>query len=236
MCTNSSLYCIYLVMIDALSEYLSKKYSDSAIAPPFHYQTIIIQKTTQMLHTFESLTREGIDVVSARCLLRGILDNIAVYCFIYERDSEIEVLFRHYLYALDGIKIYRDNVVNNIVIVNEKKPILYYCDEILQQLNSRLSCHPYSQLDNINVNEIINMANWRYETLNNPRKLSYLKLYKEIGFEEKTANYYQSFFSQFSHGLFLSNIEQKTSVSIRDVLNESIPIISVPLKLGRVKY
>ena len=50
------------------------------------YQTAIVQKIAKMFHSLELLSRNTLDEVSARCILRGILDNITTYSFIYQRE------------------------------------------------------------------------------------------------------------------------------------------------------
>ena len=78
---NPTIFKFYLAIMDSFSEYLSHKYSDKSLDNPNHYKTIIIQKIIRMFHTLVKLTQETQDEVSARCVLRGILDSVTVYCF-----------------------------------------------------------------------------------------------------------------------------------------------------------
>lgn len=41
-----------------------------------------------MFHSLELLTKDTLDEVSARCVLRGILDCVTTYSFIYQRTDK----------------------------------------------------------------------------------------------------------------------------------------------------
>ncbi len=211
-------------MMDSFSEYLFQKYSEVTLDNPNHFKTIIIQKVVRMFHTFNSLVKESQDEVSIRCVLRGLLDNVIVYSFIYEREDEEDVLFRHYLYALDGFESYKKHVIvllekGNNTITNDS-----VCDEIIYQIERKLYSHPYMNLNKKVIENIINNNNWKYESIKHPKSLSYLDMYIHVGFEGKLANYYQCYSSQFSHGLCISNHLCVDNEMMKMVLFESIPI------------
>lgn len=105
---NNTIFQFYLAMMDFFGKYLSEKYpNSSSIEDTKHYQTIIIERIVQMFHSLELLTKDTLDEVSARCVLRGILDSVTIYSFIYQRTDVDDMLFRHYLYALDGWREYK---------------------------------------------------------------------------------------------------------------------------------
>ena len=85
---NNMIFQFYLAMMDFWGKFLSEKYSQSSsIEDTKHYQTVIIAKIVQMFHSIELLTKDTVDEVSARCVLRGILDSVTTYCFIYQRTD-----------------------------------------------------------------------------------------------------------------------------------------------------
>lgn len=222
---NYTIFKFYLTSLDFFSEYLSQKYMESSSENTDHYRTIIIQKIVRMFHTLEILTNENQDEVSARCVLRGILDSVATYAFIYQGDDENEVMFRHYLYALDGFKTYKKNVVDGIVEKgDEGQQSENVCKETILQLEEKLMLHPYSKLDDVNVENIIQKSNWKYESLQNPKKVEFKVMYERLGFNDYYVNYCQSFLSQYAHGLFLSNVYLNDSARMTVVLYESIPL------------
>ena len=211
--------------MDSFAEYLSNLNKESSFENADYYKIIIIQKIVRMFHTLKVLTNESVDEVSVRCVLRGILDSIATYSFIYQREDKDEIMFRHYLYVLDGVVSYYQCVTKNIMgkeIANNSFESL--CNEIIRQLQKKLASHPYSNQKCKNVKNIINNANWRYETLNNTQSVNYLTMYRRLGFDDNMAKYYQCYLSHFSHGLSLSNMLLKDSNQMKRVLFESIPL------------
>ena len=210
--------------MDALSLYLSEKYTESSIDNPDYFKTRIIHKIVLMFHTLDELTQTTQDEVSCRCLLRGVLDNVTTYCFIYDRNDKNEVLFRYYLYSIDGYRCYKDNVVNGIMDKNSNYPFEQLCNEAINQYKEQLACHPYSVLDNEVIDKLIQNANWKYKSLQNTKKLKFQEMYLEIRLDNQLANYYQGYLSQFVHGLSFSNIPCVDPEQIKNVLYESIPL------------
>lgn len=222
---SPTIFKFYITMMESFSEYLSKKYSDSSLDNPDHYKTIIIQKIIRMFHTLDELTKVSKDEVSARCVLRGILDGVTTYCFIYQRDNQSDIMFRHYLYALDGFTTYKNAIVDGISEEGVNKPQFensYH--DVINQLKQKLFTHPYNDIDNKNVEAIINNNNWKYESLDKPKGLTFQRLYKKVGFDAKLVRYYQEILSQYAHGLCLSNTQYINDEQLQKVLFESIPL------------
>lgn len=216
---NPTIFYFYLKMMDCYSEYLSQKYSVASIDNPDHYKAIILQKIVRMFHTLETLAKDSHDEVSARCVLRGVLDSVTTYCLIYQRENKDEILFRHYLYALDGFKSFKKNVVDSCL---DRKTAESTCDDIINQIEEQLKNHSYSKKGNIVIRKIIENANWKYISLTNANKWNYLEMYKQVGFDNKTANYIHGYLSQFAHGLCLSNTDILDPNRLQRVLYESI--------------
>lgn len=211
--------------MDSFSEYLSNKYTETSIDNPNHYKTIIIQKVVRMFHTLERLVKESQDEVSARCVLRGILDSVTAYCFLYQREDRNEMMFRHYLYMLDGLATYKkakiDRGVGNAV---DKYKFGYAYNDVIRQIKMKLSSHPYAKLNNKSVEEIVKRTKWKYESLDKPNNLSFLKMYQQVGYEASLTDFYQDILSQYAHGLCISNTHHNAPEQLQIVLYESIPI------------
>ena len=219
--SNPTILKLYLFMMDSFSEYLSHKYTEVSLETPNRYKTIIIQKVVRMFHSLEKLVKETQDEVSARCVLRGILDSVAVYCFIYQREDRNEILFRHYLYVLDGISSYRDGCLGCILdIENVEK----FCCSVIKRTRELINNHPYLKDKTKTIDTIIEKNNWKYKSLTDSSKLKYEEIYRSIGFDDKSSKYYQSYLSQFAHGLCISNIPDIDSEQLQNVLLESIPL------------
>ena len=212
-------------MMDFFGKYLSEKYSQSNyIEDTKHYQTVIITKIVQMFHSLELLTKNTLDEVSARCLLRSLLDCVTTYSFIYQRKDENDMLFRHYLYALDGWREYKKSVITILEDNEYKDKEDYGCDYVINQIEEKLKKHIYYAKDRVTANLLILNSNWKYESLQNPRSLKYGEMYSAIGFTNKSIDYFQGYLSQFAHGLCLSNKPTADSEQMNRVLYECIPI------------
>ena len=222
---NNTIFLFYLKMMDSFGEYLSEKYPvSSSIEDTKHYQTVIITKIVQMFHTLELLTKNSLDEVSARCVLRGILDSVTAYSFIYQREDENDMLFRHYLYALDGWREYKKSVItiSEENEYNDKEDCA--CDYVIKQIEKKLKEHIYYAQDRATANLLIKNSNWKYESLQNPRSLKYGELYSVAGFNNKSIQYFQGYLSHFAHGLCLSNKPTVDPEQMKRVLHECIPI------------
>ena len=222
---NNTIFQFYLAMMDSLGKYLSEKYpQSSSIEDTKHYQTVVITKIVRMFLSLESLTKNTFDEVSARCVLRGILDSVTAYSFIYQREDENDMLFRHYLYALDGWREYKKSVISISEENEYKDKEDYACDYVIKQIEKKLEEHIYYVQDRATANLLIQNSNWKYESLQNPRSLKYGEMYSIVGFNNKTIEYFQGYLSQFVHGLCLSNKPTADSEQMKRVLHECIPI------------
>lgn len=219
---NNTIFLFYLAMMDFWGKYLSVKYpNNSSIEDTKHYQTVIIMKIVQMFHSLELLTKNTLDEVSARCILRGILDSVTAYSFIYHRTDVNDMLFRHYLYALDGWREYKKSVIPLLEENNYKYKEVYVCDCAIKQIEEELQNHAYFTQDRTTAKSLIQKTNWKYESLQNPHSLKYGKMYASVGFNSSIIKYFQGYLSQFVHGLCFSN--KPTSPEImKSVLYESI--------------
>lgn len=225
---SMTIFKYYMALMDSFSESLLHMYPEGSLDNPDHYKVLIINKIARMFHSLETLVENIRDEVSARCVLRGILDSVTIYCFIYERTDNEEVLFRHLLYIKDGFKSYRDKVGNIIVDKSrnrdKEESFEELCDQILSQVDKKLFSHPYSSINKTSVETIIKNGCWNYVSLfNKPKSVKFGPMYRHVGFEEKTAEYYQSVLSQYAHGLCLSNLLQSDMSHMKKILFESLP-------------
>lgn len=225
---NNTIFRFYLAMMDFFGEYLSEKYpQSSSIEETKHYQTVIIMKIVRMFHSLELLTKGTLDEVSARCLLRGILDSVTAYSFVYQREDENDMLFRHYLYALDGWREYKKSVITISEENEYKDKEDYACDYVIKQIEEKLRNHIYYSQDQATAKLLIQNSNWKYESLQNPSSLKYGEIYSVTGFNNKSIDYFQGYLSQFVHGLCLSNKPIADSEQMKRVLHECIPIADI---------
>lgn len=222
---NNTIFKFYLAMMDFLGKYFSEKYpQSSSIEDTKHYQTVIISKIVQMFHSLELITRDTVDEVSARCILRGILDSVTTYSFIYQREDVNDIQFRHYLYVLDGWREYKNSVIPISEENEYKDKGDFACNYVINQIEEKLKNHTYYTQDSITANLLIQNSNWKYESLQNPKSLKYGEMYSAVGFNEKSIEYFKGYLSQFVHGLCLSNKPAVDLEQMRRVLHECIPV------------
>ena len=222
---NDTIFQFYLAMMDSFEHFLSEKYPISnSIEETKHYQTIIIGKIVRMFHSLELLAKDTLDEVAARSVLRGILDSVTTYTFIYQRTDVNDMLFRHYLYALDGWRVYKKSVITISEDNYYKYKEDFACDYVINQFEQKLRSHTYYYNDAATTESLIQNANWKYESLQNPRSLKYGEMYSIIGFNDNSMDYFQGFLSQFVHGLCLSNRTVVDSEQMKRIAYESIPI------------
>lgn len=177
-----------------------------------------------MFHSMELLTKSTLDEVSARCVLRCILDNVTAYSFVYQRKDLNDMLFRHYLYALDGWREYKKSVIPISEENEYKHKEDYACDIVIKQIEEKLRNHTYYTQDETTSKSLIQNSNWKYESLQNPRSLKFGEMYTAVGFNNKSIEYLKGYLSQFAHGLCLSNRPIADSEQMKRVLHECIPI------------
>ena len=222
---NNTVFQFYLAMMDFFGKYLSEKHpNSSSLEDTKYYQTRIIERIVQMFRSLELLTKDTLDEVSARCVLRGILDSVTTYSFIYQRSDKEEILFRHYLFALDGWREFKKSVIPISEENEYKDKEDFVCNYVINQIEEKLKNHTYYTQESVTANLLIQNSNWKYESLQNPRSLKYGEMYSAVGFNEKYIEYFKGYLSQFVHGLCLSNKPAVDSEQMRRVLHECIPI------------
>lgn len=84
---NKTIVIFYLTTMDSFLEYLSKKYTETSSEKLDYFKLQILHKIVRMFHTLNMIVSNDGDLVSARCVLRGLLDSIATYSFIYQREA-----------------------------------------------------------------------------------------------------------------------------------------------------
>lgn len=222
---NETIFRFYLAMMDYFGKYLSEKYPNSnSIEDTKHYQTIIIERIVRMFYSLELLTKETMDEMSARCVLRAILDSVTTYSFIYQRTDVNDMLFRHHLYTLDGWKVYKKSVIRISEDNEYRNKEENYCNNAITQIEEELRLHHYYKQESSSVEEIIQSARWNYRSLQDPRSMKYGEMYVKVGLDSSLIEYYQGYLSQFAHGLNLSNNLIVSPEHMKRILYESIPI------------
>lgn len=216
------LFDYFKIKLGFLSAFLAERYQGDILEEPDNYKVKVICQISRMLETLTHLVKSK-DVVSAICVLRNILDGISVYCFIYENEDKLEICFRHYLLSLDGFQSY--HTVFGIMESNNRYGFEAGYQQIMNKIMDKIYSHPYmnNTQNKKTIQEIVRKKRWNYISLNSSKKYSYSDLYKKAKFESVISEYFSSYYSQYVHGLFLSNVMNVDAGN--RTLFESIPMI-----------
>lgn len=219
----------------------------------------ILNFIKKMLETWESIFliySHNQDYVSVYTLCRTIVDNLATIYHIYMTPNKDEKEFRHYLYVLDGINNRLKYSKEPSEIINDGRITDAEFSALMAQIEDTLAADkavrnfiltqlknsPLYQNNEI-LNNIIQSANWRYESLTSFSKksgrknqLSWNFLYSKIGSNSVFANFI-SYLSVFVHGLSISNIKlRKDAELFEPMLSLSIATLDMTLKAVKCIY
>ncbi len=178
---------------------------------------VLIQATTLV-----KVAREEDDYNTVCSLVRILADNIATLNLVYDFPNEQEKILRHLLYVLDGVTERYNYLKDRKMIYDERIPIetfealkhqverardnsagcIDYCKERIKTLPLY-----YSNRDD--VDKLIQNRNWKYKQIApNSKKdknaYSWKEMYGLLSIKEMDEM--MPFFSQYVHGLSISNI------------------------------
>lgn len=221
--TNSvNVVRILLCELDFYMEKLSSDYNLNTINDINGY---IITFTNKLLKSFWTLTliiEEANDYVAANAITRVLVDNISIFRLIYGNKNSEELLFRHYLYILDGsssrYKLLPEQITNNGKITKDEynalsKQIRKTKDNERQNIEfilSELNKLHFRKSNNQAFEQIVEQKNWKYKTFHYYKNIkqntySWRELYDFLNLKGLSASYF-SYLSNFVHGLSISNI------------------------------
>ena len=193
--------------------------------------------------TFIKVAVEHKDHVSACCLLRMLGDSVAVFRLVYmEPDEDLRIL-RHCLYVLDGCKRSLDVLplekfnkgsVPDVELEELDRQIKYnreHRERMMREVQEMLDKSPLRIKDEDAFNKIVEDCNWKFKEFKNYRRINsnqyqWKELYKMIG----RSKYIDllSFFSQYSHGLSMSNLNVEPDQSSFDgIIGEAVSLLDL---------
>lgn len=196
------------------------------------------RKVLIQMHTLADVFSKREDYNTVCSLVRILADNIAAINLIYDRQDCSECGLRHLLYVLGGVGIRYE-------LLNEREP--KYGGEIDKEIFEALCINMEIAKQNVNeciayciseikksryyalyssqIDELIRRKNWRFKSISKPKEsYSWKEMYRMFGM--KTADEAFSYFSQYVHGLSVSNI------AFNDVCGFDVPISFAVCLLG----
>ncbi len=216
---NRFLYSFYTYMntvkrLTELYHYASVKFLKGYVAH-FCYIRLI------SFDTFGKVVVEHKDYVTANCILRMLGDCVAIFRLIYlEPDNDLRIL-RHALYVIDGCE-------RNLVVLpdrevpkgampdNESEEVNRITHDsredrkrLMKEAQEMLDASPLKKKDEKAFNKIVEYRNWKFKEFKDYKKkgsnqYKWSELYELI--DECKDFDLLSYFSQYAHGLSMSNL------------------------------
>ena len=194
-------------------------------------------------NTFFKVVVEHKDYVSACSLLRMLGDSVAVFHLVYmEPDSDLRTL-RHCLYVLDGCKkslevLPEENINKGTLPDNELEDLnrqvkfnRAHREKMMREVLEMLDNSPLKNKDEAAFNRIVKDCNWKFKEFKDYRKIKnnqyqWRELYDIIG----RSKHFDllSFFSQYAHGLSMSNLNAKPNQRVFDgIIGEGVALLDL---------
>ncbi|ROT16608.1 hypothetical protein [uncultured Duncaniella sp.] len=175
------------------------------------------------LNSFETLCLLGEDYNSCCTLARSIADSICGLKLIYQNRDGNEIIFRHLLYILDGIserhRLLPEQISNNGRITEQEHTELIRqcnearknCEDVIEFCHKHLALHEYASKYPKFSKEAIKRKAWKYKCIDSSPKpkielYSWREMYELLDPRDSIVSMYSSYFSQFVHGLAVSNL------------------------------
>lgn len=193
--------------------------------------------------TFFKVVVEHKDYVSACSLLRMLGDSVAVFHLVYmEPDADLRTL-RHCLYVLDGCKkslevLPEENINKGTLPDNELEDLnrqvkfnRAHREKMMREVREMLDNSPLKSKDEAAFNKIVEDCNWKFKEFKDYRKIKsnqfqWRELYEMIG-RSKHFDVF-SFFSQYAHGLSMSNLNTKPGQHVFDgIIGEGVALLDL---------
>lgn len=222
--THFHALCYMQIILRIAARKLEKTFAPFPINDIKATEANILLRIISNLESFQTLCLIGKDYGACCTLARSIADSLIAIKLIYQSTDIDEKVFRHYLYVLDGLilnkKLLNESLENNGRITDEEFQALSkqydtarqrfsegidYCNGILQK-------HPYKTAFPDFFNAAIKSGSWKYKekrVKDNNKQVpcySWEKLYSLIDDRPSIISMYSFFFSQFVHGLSISNM------------------------------
>lgn len=199
---------------------LNDKFPSRAIDDFTGYKVGILLKILRCFYSFIKVVEEVKDYITGASILRIIADNLASFILVYHDDNEEQMKLRHFLFILDGLnsrlkgfngyKTKKTEYINDTEFYALKKQIEDSIDNTKEGMNfclEKIYSMPLYQQHKKSIDTLLGPEyNWKFKNLENMRdKWSWTKMYKLID-TKKSMTDMLSFFSQYVHGLSISNL------------------------------
>lgn len=166
------------------------------------------------------MANEREDYNTVCSLVRILADNVSTIRLVYVTDDEEEKILRHLLYVMDGVSTRYEYLNGRPKKYDGKIPRESYdalCMQVQEAKDNALGCitfctneikaRPCYSLRQKNYDVLIQYRNWKFKAIDKPRPkdaYTWNEMYRKLDVINTGEMF--SFFSQYVHGLSISNI------------------------------
>ena len=184
------------------------------------YALEFCRKTMLQATTLVKVANEREDYNTTCSLVRMLADNLSIIRLIYAEANTEEKILRHLLYVMDGVSTRNEYLKDYPKEYDGKIPRETYeasCVQVQEAKDNALGCvdfctkaikaRPIYALNQSSIDELVKYRNWKYKTIDKPKKkdaYTWNEMYQLLDVKDK--GYMFSYFSQYVHGLSISNI------------------------------
>lgn len=212
------------------------------------YALEFIHKVLIQASTMVKISRDRKDYNTVCALVRILADNIASINLIYGSEYAEEKALRHFLYIIDGVSLryklltghpmHYDGTIPQESFDALKKQVqgakenadncIYFCTNAIKML-------PVYVMHGSDVDIFIKTKNWKFKTVNKPKEsYTWKEMYGMLNIKEGKEMF--SFFSQYVHGLSVSNIATGNKDDFQAPLSFAVCLVGWLFNFLRKEY
>jgi len=245
--TENALSCV-IRYCDVIIEKAKKVCPSTSVNDVSGYALEFCRKTIVQATTMVKVAHEQEDYNTVCALVRILADNVSTIKLIYTAEDVEEKILRHLLYVMDGVSIRYGYLKGYPKPYDGKIPKETYdalCIQVQEAKDNASDCivfctnaiksRPDYSAKHQCYDELIKYHNWKYKTTDKPKEAySWKELYMNL--DVKEAGEMFSYFSQYVHGLSISNIVLKDKDDFETPLAFSFSLVGWIFNFLRKEY
>lgn len=212
------------------------------------YALEFCRKTLIQATTLVKVANEQEDYNTVCSLVRILADNVSTLKLIYDSENVEEKVLRHLLYVMDGVSLRYNGLINRLRPYDGNIPRETYdalCVQVQEAKDNALDCInfctntikdcPGYSAKQQYYDELIKRRNWKFKTIIKPKEAySWKELYGKL--EISNAEEMFSYYSQYIHGLSVSNIILDDKDAFESPLSFALSLLGWILNFLRKAY
>lgn len=223
-------------------------YPNPAINDIPAYALEFIHKVLIQASTMVKISRDREDYNTVCALVRILADNIASINLIYGSEYTEEKTLRHFLYIIDGVSL-RYKLLNGHpmqydgtipqesfdALKTQVEGAKENADNCICFCTDAIKMLPVYVMRGSEVDTLIRTKNWKFKTVDKPKEnYTWKEMYGMLNIKEGQDMF--SFFSQYVHGLSVSNIATGHKDDFQAPLSFAVCLVGWLLNFLRKEY